>query len=182
MRFIVTIGERELEVEATPSNPGVLVSRGAERVPVRLEGVPGSKIYTLHVGDQTFRVALIPDPSPTAGVRGVLVSWRGYEFPVKVERAVTRRYRVLLRKQPQAHRAPHIHTITSHMPGLIAQIFITEGQRVEAGDRLWLLEAMKMENEVRAPVAGVIEKLYIQSGTPVEKDQPICTIREGDAP
>lgn len=177
MRFIVTIGERELEVEATPSNPGVLIWRGAEQVPVRLEGVPGSKIYTLHVGDQTFSIALMRVGSE------YLIQWRGYEFPVRVERAVARRYRALLQKAaPQTPRELHIHTITSHMPGLIAQIFVTEGQRVAVGERLWILAAMKMENEVKAPIAGVVEKIYIQPGTQVEKDQPICTIRVGEHP
>lgn len=174
MRFIVTVGEEEVELEAKPSNPGVLVQRGGEAVPVRLEDTPGSKIYTLHVGDQQFKIALIKRDSE------YLLHWRGYEFPVKIERAVARRMRALLQKAaPQVYREQEVHTITSHMPGLIAQIFVAEGQRVAVGEKLWVLEAMKMENEVRAPIAGVIEKIYIQPGTQVEKGQPICTIRGG---
>lgn len=178
MRFIVTVGERELELSATPSNPGVTVQRGAEAVSVWLEPLtPGSKIYTLHVGDRTFRIALMKTGS------GYCVHWRGFELPVKIERAVARRYRALLQTSaPQAHGALTVHTITSHMPGFIAQIFIAEGQRVAVGEKLWVLEAMKMENEVRAPLAGVIEKVHVQAGTQVEKGQPICTIRVGDAP
>jgi len=177
MRFIVTINDRELEIEAVPSNPGIVVQRGSEAVPVWLEGRLGSKIYTLHVGDQKFKLALMKTGSE------YYIHWRGYELPVRVERAVARRYRALLQKAaPQAHGARDVHTITSHMPGLIAQIFIAEGQRVAVGEKLWVLEAMKMENEVRAPIAGVIEKVHIQPGTQVEKGQPICTIRVGEAP
>jgi biotin carboxyl carrier protein len=177
MRFIVTISDKELEIEAVPSNPGIVVQRGSEAVPVWLEGRPGSKIYTLHVGDQKFKLALMKIGAE------YYIHWRGYELPVRIERAVARRYRALLQKAaPQAHRALDVHTITSHMPGLIAQIFVTEGQRVAVGEKLWVLEAMKMENEVRAPIAGVIEKVHIQPGTQVEKGQPICTIRVGEAP
>lgn len=177
MRFIVTVGDRELEIEVAPSNPGVTVQRGTERVPVQLEGTRGSKIYTLYVGEQKFTIAVMRANSE------YLIQWRGYEFPVRVERAVARRYRAFLHKAvPHAHKEPHIQTITSHMPGLISHIFVVEGQQVNVGDRLWVLEAMKMENEVKAPVAGVIEKLYIQPGTQVEKGQAICTIRVGDAP
>lgn len=175
MRFLVTIADREVEVEAKPANPAVTVRLGTKEVPVRLEGEPGSKIHTLRAGEQTFRIAIMKAGSE------YLIQWRGYDFPVRVERAVARRYRALLQKTaPQFQ--PTVHTLTSHMPGLIGKLFIHEGQRIEAGERLWVLEAMKMENEIKSPVPGVVEKIHVQAGTQVEKGQPVCTIRLGDLP
>lgn len=175
MRFIVTIDGEEYELEAIAGNRGFAVRWGDIERMGRLEGKPGSKIYTLQIGEEIFKLALLKVGSE------YLVQWRGHDFPVTVERAVARRYRALLhRAASQAHGEPQVRTITSHMPGLIARIFVTEGQRIAAGERLWLLEAMKMENEIRSPSEGVIEKIHVQPGTQVEKGQPVCTIRIGD--
>jgi biotin carboxyl carrier protein len=177
MRFLVTITDRELEVEAKRANPGVTVRLGTKEALVQLAGELGSKIYTLRTSEQIFKVAMMKTGSE------YLIQWRGYDFSVRVERSVARRYRALLQKTvPQLLKEPTAHTLTSHMPGLIGKIFITEGQRIEAGERLWVLEAMKMENEIKAPVPGVVEKIHVQAGTQVEKGQPVCTIRLGDLP
>lgn len=175
MRFLVTIADRELEVEAKPANPGVTVRLGTQERLVHLEGEPGSKIYTLRTSEQIFKVAMMKTDSE------YLIQWRGYDFSVRVERSVARRYRALL-PAPQLLKEPAVHTLTSHMPGLIGKLFVREGQRIETGERLWVLEAMKMENEIKSPVSGVVEKIHAQAGTQVEKGQPVCTIRLGDLP
>ncbi len=177
MRFFVTIADRGLEVEAKPASPGVSVRLGTKEALVRLEGEPGSKLYTLRVGEQTFRIAMMKTNSE------YLIQWRGYDFPVRVERDVARRYRALLKKAAsQLLTEPAVHTLTSHMPGLIGKLCVREGQRIETGERLWVLEAMKMENEIKSPVSGVVEKIHVQAGTQVEKGQPVCTIRLGALP
>ncbi len=175
MRFTVAIGYREIELEANPGNPSATVCWGSGEQPVRLEGQPGSKVYILRLGEQTHRMAIMKVGSE------YLIQWRGHDFPVRVERGVARRYRALLQKTaPRLPKEPTAHMLTSHMPGLIGKLFIREGQRIEAGERLWVLEAMKMENEIKAPVPGVVEKIHAQEGTQVEKGQPVCTIRLGD--
>ncbi len=51
------------------------------------------------------------------------------------------------------------------MPGLVLRVLVEPGQRVEAGAGLVVLEAMKMENQIKAPAAGVVEAVRVEAGT-----------------
>lgn len=64
-----------------------------------------------------------------------------------------------------------ITDIKAPMPGLILDIFIKEGQPVKKGDSLIILEAMKMENILKASEDGVIKRIHVNSGEAVEKNQ-----------
>ena len=59
--------------------------------------------------------------------------------------------------------------VTAIMPGKIIRVLVAQGDTVAAGDVVCLLEAMKMENELKAPRAGVIKALYAQPGQDVER-------------
>ena len=53
------------------------------------------------------------------------------------------------------------------MPGKVVRVLIGEGQRVEAGQGLLVVEAMKMQNEVRSPKTGVVERVLAKEGQAV---------------
>jgi pyruvate carboxylase subunit B len=55
------------------------------------------------------------------------------------------------------------------MPGLIVRVNVSVGDRVEAGQGIVVMEAMKMENELRATAAGTVRSVNATSGTAVEK-------------
>jgi pyruvate carboxylase subunit B len=57
------------------------------------------------------------------------------------------------------------------MPGLVVKVEVEEGERVEAGRGLVIVEAMKMENELKAEAAGVVSRIHVEAGQAVEKDQ-----------
>jgi biotin carboxyl carrier protein len=61
--------------------------------------------------------------------------------------------------------------VRSPMPAQVRAVQVAEGQRVEGGETLLLLEAMKMEIRVRAPSAGQVARLLVAEGQPVGKDQ-----------
>jgi biotin carboxyl carrier protein len=63
---------------------------------------------------------------------------------------------------------PGAGTINASMPGRVVKILIKEGDSVEQGQGLLILEAMKMENEIKAPRSGVISSLKISEGESVE--------------
>jgi biotin carboxyl carrier protein len=54
------------------------------------------------------------------------------------------------------------------MPGTIVRLLVQEGDRVETGDVVAVLEAMKMENELAAPISGVVRGVHVQPGEAVE--------------
>lgn len=57
------------------------------------------------------------------------------------------------------------------MPGLVLNVFVKEGDTVQKGDNLFVLEAMKMENIIKAPADAQIKQIKITSGDKVEKNQ-----------
>jgi acetyl-CoA/propionyl-CoA carboxylase biotin carboxyl carrier protein len=66
--------------------------------------------------------------------------------------------------------------VCSPMPGTVTVVAVTEGRRVAAGDRLVIVEAMKMEHVLTAPVDGVVRDLRATAGGPVARDEVLLTI------
>ena len=66
--------------------------------------------------------------------------------------------------------------ITSVMPGVVKEVLVATGDAVEAGQPLLILEAMKMENEIRAPRAGTVEQIHAEAGQAVEKGATLVTL------
>ena len=63
------------------------------------------------------------------------------------------------------------NNVQSPMPGLVLSILVSEGQTVVKGDNLLILEAMKMENVIKATGDGVVKSIHVQQGAVVEKRQ-----------
>ncbi len=57
------------------------------------------------------------------------------------------------------------------MPGLVVKVEVEPGQKINKGDGLLIVEAMKMENEIKAQSPGVIKEIKVKPGQPVEKNQ-----------
>ena len=72
-------------------------------------------------------------------------------------------------RAPTSAAAASQGAVTAIMPGKIIRVLVAKGDTVAAGDVVCLLEAMKMENELKAPRAGVIKALYAQPGQDVER-------------
>ncbi|EWC40148.1 urea carboxylase [Stutzerimonas stutzeri] len=70
------------------------------------------------------------------------------------------------------------HGIESHIAGNLWQVSVAEGAQVEAGDVLVILESMKMEIPLTAPVAGVVKDIRVQPGSPVRAGQRVVVIEE----
>ncbi|WP_234572535.1 acetyl-CoA carboxylase biotin carboxyl carrier protein subunit [Rhodohalobacter sp. 614A] len=67
-------------------------------------------------------------------------------------------------------------SLNAPMPGKILELLITEGVSVEEAQPVLILEAMKMENELKSPTNGVVSKLHVQQGDNVEKNQLLIDI------
>ncbi|MXW17542.1 MAG: biotin/lipoyl-binding protein [Gemmatimonadetes bacterium] len=89
---------------------------------------------------------------------------------------------------PRAHRIRRLSAkagadskvapLRAPMPGLVVQVAVDEGQEVEAGDTVLIVEAMKMENELRAPAAARVKRLLAAPGDAVEKGQLLVEFAE----
>ncbi len=66
--------------------------------------------------------------------------------------------------------------VISPMPGTILKVNAAEGQAVKAGDVLFILEAMKMENEIVAPCDGTVKQILASKGSTVDTDQILAVL------
>ncbi len=66
--------------------------------------------------------------------------------------------------------------IKAPIPGQIKTVLVAEGDRVEAGQPLFILEAMKMENEIHAPKAGVVSQVAVRPGQDVTRHEVLAEI------
>jgi len=60
-----------------------------------------------------------------------------------------------------------VSDVRSVMPGIVTRVLVEEGTSIAAGTPLFIVEAMKMENEVRSPAAGVVQKIHVVAGQTV---------------
>ncbi len=93
--------------------------------------------------------------------------------PEQPWRELARRRRARVR----AGRVAGTDAIVSPMQGTVLSVAVAEGDEVEAGQVICIVEAMKMENEVRAPHAGTVGELSVAAGRPVATGQVICVFR-----
>ena len=71
----------------------------------------------------------------------------------------------------------HTGEVHALIPGLVGRLFVKQGDIVEVGQKLLIIEAMKMENEIDSPIAGLIENIHLKSGDKVEKGDLIMEIK-----
>ena len=77
---------------------------------------------------------------------------------------------------PAAKPAGEGKAVTSPLPGVIIEVSVKEGDTVAAGQKVAVLDAMKMENEIQAEKAGVVTKIHVSKGDSVLEGASIVTI------
>jgi biotin carboxyl carrier protein len=66
--------------------------------------------------------------------------------------------------------------VAAPMPGKVVRVLVNVGDQVEAGQGLLVVEAMKMQNEIRSPKTGIIERLLAKEGQPVNAGEVLCVV------
>ena len=111
-------------------------------------------------------------------VRTVEVDGRRFEVrlsePEPEWRALARRRRERVRRRGGS--AGGRDAVVSPMQGTVLAVRVSDGDEVEAGQVICIVEAMKMENEVHADRAGVVRGLSVEAGRPIATGQVICEI------
>jgi len=162
-------------------------------------------VYDVHVGDRVHSVAIDADGSVTHGgihheadirqldatAYSVLLNGRSFVFhlvPVNgayvasIEGTAvgvtveTDRSRLLHKFAAAAMDRSRTTGITAPMPALVVRIEVEPGQEVKEGQGLVVLEAMKMENEIKSPCKGVVKQIHVPHGKAVEKGEILVTL------
>ena len=68
------------------------------------------------------------------------------------------------------------NSVVAPMPGKILAIKVSKGQQVKAGDTVLILEAMKMEQEIKASISGTVSEIPVLENDNVKKDQPLVLL------
>ena len=184
MKFHVTVGGREFVVELSGNPGGEGTGRSTEaRVDARVVSLkplkppaigegPGLEILAQD-GTRHLTVSL---PSREAAEEGgairLLVDNRPASAHVETERD---------RLRATAHSSTPSSgsaTATSSLPGVIRRILLEAGDPVKAGTPILTLEAMKMENDVRAETAGKVKTIFVKEGQVVNAGDPLAEIEK----
>ena len=172
MRYFVMIGGRAADVEID----GDRVTVAGRTVTASLERLPGTPLAVVTMDG---RPATLPLERVGRGRWVVSVSGERHEIEVVDER--TRHIRSLA---GAGGVAPAGGLLKAPMPGLVVRIQVEVGQRVAAGTPVAVLEAMKMENQLKSPAAGVVRAVLVRPGEAVEKGKGLIDIgpEPGDGP
>ena len=103
------------------------------------------------------------------------VTIEGKSFNIEIEGSSVGDTSVSKRKK--ANRGKKSGTISSTIPGKIVSISAKEGQMVSEGDVVMILEAMKMQNEIQAPLSGTVTAINCKPGDSVEANSPLIIIQ-----
>ena len=159
MKYVVQINGARRTVSIEPG--GV---RYEDDSPVRAElsDIEGSPVRMVRLGTHVYRVV-----AEKRQGRGNYTLWvDGYRFECE---ALDERTRAIRDFSAAAAGPVGPAPITAPMPGLIVRVNVSVGDRVEAGQGIVVMEAMKMENELRATAAGTVRSVEVTPGTAVEK-------------
>ena len=142
--------------------------------------------YRFSIADGPARAADIAVPEP--GVYSILLDGRSYEARIEETAAglvVTidgHRFEIEIRdprrwiRQSGALSGHGIQRLSAPMPGKVVRVLVAEGETVEAGQGLVVVEAMKMQNEIKAPRSGRILKVTAAEGATVTAGEALVTM------
>lgn len=176
MKYSVQIGDTIHEVEVDGTRvlvDGVALDAHLAAVGGR-GGGGGTPLYHLLLGGASWSVTAQPLEGPGRWALGMA----GERIEVTVENERDRA------KPRQGRTSGAVSrgggggggTVRAPMPGLVLRVEVAEGQTVDAGAGLVVVEAMKMENELRAGRAAVVQKIHVAVGQAVEKGAPLVTL------
>lgn len=191
MRYVASIGTRQATIEIAENGhtrpltlDGAALEAGwrpvGNAVASALPGAPAGH-YSLLVGNQTFEVYLRAlanedDDTSASGAQSFEVTIAGRPYVVKLE---DERTRALAGLAGAAHEHGDV-TVRAPMPGLVSNIMVAPGDMVTRGQTVVVLEAMKMENDLASPRAGVVRMVNVAKGQAVGQNDKLVVIGDPD--
>lgn len=164
MRYVAMVNGEEYTVAV---EEGAMVDINGDRHSFRLEPIDSGVLFCLIVDDRPYEVFVEADG------RGYAVTIDGNRYDVEVQEHYMRSLRDRL---GEGAGETAEETVRSPMPGTVVAVPVDEGQTVHACQPLAILEAMKMEMEIKAPRRGVVSRMYVDVGDAVQLGDPVGSI------
>lgn len=163
MAYIVKIDDKEFKIDIKREGGKFIVFLDNKEIPIEVVRSDTASQFTLIIDKKPHDVVFDADN---------LVSVDGEEFSTEV---YDEQVQKLLKKAPQVGEKKEL-TVTAPMPGLVIEVEVAEGDVVKAGQGLVIVEAMKMQNEMKSPGDGVVKKILVQKGQAVNSRDVLVVI------
>ena len=158
MKYLADLNGKREELEVD----GESVTIGGHTVLARVDEIEGTPVRLITIGSEVHRVIVRRGAS-----RGAYTLWvDGFRFDGE---ALDERTRAIRDITAESSKSSGPASLIAPMPGLIVRVNAVHGDVVQAGQGLVVMEAMKMENELRAPAAGTVKTVFVEPGKAVEK-------------
>lgn len=164
MKYITSIDGREFSIEVIDEHH---IRLGDQVLEVDFESVSGQPVYSLIVDGKSYEAYVYPEEDDWQ------VVLLGRQYPVKVVDEREKRLRSVGGSTVSESAEFHLK---APMPGMVVAIPIGEGEKVEKGQVLVILESMKMQNELKSPRAGTVSRLRVRPGDSVEQRQTLLSV------
>jgi biotin carboxyl carrier protein len=163
MKYYARIDNNEYEVEID----GATLLLDGKPINVDLVRSGATELYSVLLDGHSYEMLVNADRF------NYQISVRGVQVQVQVEDERARRLN-------RARRLPTLPdgelAITAPIPGLVVRILVSEGEMIEEGQPVVLLEAMKMENELRSVRGGVVKTVLAAAGQRVDQNAPLIVL------
>lgn len=163
MPYIVKVEDKTFKVDFERQGNKFIVYLNSNPVEVTVAEAGNPSHLSLIVANRSYDVT-IEDKN--------IVSVNGEAFQVKVE---DERAQQLARLRGRVAKPEEV-SIAAPMPGLVVEVEAKVGNRVRAGGGLIVIEAMKMQNELKAPRAGVVKEVLVKQGMSVNGGDTLVVI------
>jgi len=163
MKYITTVENQQFLVEIIDEKH---INVDGKVYEVDFESVSGQPVYSLIVDGKSHESYV------AQGEDNWQVLLRGRLYPVTVEDERERRLRAAAGGVADTG---DFH-LKAPMPGLVVAIPVAEGQQVQKGQVLLILESMKMQNELKAPRDGTVSRIKVKAGESVEQKQTLLSV------
>ena len=169
MKYFVTVDGQEHELELVERLGRLEVTYDGEPIEVDYNEVDRLGQLALFLGDRSYGVSIEGDESEAV----VTVAGEVYLVEIEDER------------ERAAHAAERAGAagggiVKSVMPGIVVEVLVSEGETVEKGAPLLILEAMKMQNEIPAPASGRVDRIHVSQGQAVGSGEKLVAIVSED--
>lgn len=151
----------------------VTINRGASRDEISLDG-KGIAAEVVEVRTGVFSVLIdgkVFDARVWSAADGAHIAIGGVEYQVQIEDP--RQWR---RGAAGSSAMEGRQNVTAPMPGKVVRILVKSGEKIALGQGLLIVEAMKMQNEIKALKDGTVEKMIVQEGQPVNAGEVLAVI------
>jgi biotin carboxyl carrier protein len=165
VKYRVTVQGQSYEIEVDHSR---LVRVNGRPLYVELEQVGGLPVYSLALDGEGYVVFI------EEGLGEYRVEVQGQVYPVEVQ---TKRPRLAPRQEGCSDKDGQCLVISAPLAGTLLSLPVAVGDRVAAGQAVAIVESMKMQMEVRTPLAGVVETLHGPPGRNVDQGEELVVLR-----